>query len=93
LSEVQTIAVRIGALSSVNPEALRFGFTALTQDTPLAQTELAIEMVPVQGRCRNCERELEVRDLVFACPFCGPGQIAVAHGEELDINDLEVAEE
>lgn len=90
LPPVQTIAVRIGALSSVDPEALRFGFDAIIVDTPLAKTKLEIEFVPVQGKCRACNHEFAVQDFVFACPHCDSGQIDMTRGDELDIAYLEV---
>lgn len=92
LPPVQAIALRIGALSSVDPEALRFGFDSIIPDTPLAKTKLEIEFVPVQGKCRACGQAFAVEDLVFACPHCQSGQIEVARGEELDIAYLEVVE-
>jgi hydrogenase nickel incorporation protein HypA/HybF len=90
LPPVQTIAVRIGALSSIDPEALRFGFDSIISGTPLAKTKLEIEYVPVQGKCRACGREFVVEDFVFACPHCQSGQIEVTRGEELDIAYLEI---
>jgi hydrogenase nickel incorporation protein HypA/HybF len=90
LPPVQTIAVRIGALSSVDPEALQFGFDAIIAATPLANAKLEIEFVPVQGKCRNCGREFTVKDFVFACPLCASGQIEMIRGDELDIAYLEV---
>jgi hydrogenase nickel incorporation protein HypA/HybF len=90
LPPVQTIAVRIGALSSVDPEALRFGFESIIPDTLLAKTKLEIEFVPVQGKCRACGQEFVVEDFIFACPHCQSGQIEVTRGEELDIAYLEV---
>lgn len=92
LSPVQTIAVRIGALSSVDPEALRFGFDAIIVDTPLAKTKLEIEFVPIQGKCRACNNEFTVQNFVFACPLCDSRQIDMTRGDELDIAYLEVAE-
>jgi hydrogenase nickel incorporation protein HypA/HybF len=92
LPPVQTIAVRIGALSAVDPEALRFGFDSIISGTPLAKTKLEIEFVPVQGKCRACRQEFAVEDFVFACPHCQSGHIEVTRGEELDIAYLEVAE-
>ncbi|MDZ7343467.1 MAG: hydrogenase maturation nickel metallochaperone HypA [candidate division KSB1 bacterium] len=89
---VQTIAVRIGALSAVDPEALRFGFDAIISDTPLSKTKLEIELVPVRGKCRACGQEFAVEDFVFACPLCQSGEIEVTGGEELDIAYLEVEE-
>ena len=88
---MQTIAVRIGALSSVDPEALRFGFDSIIADTPLANTRLEIEFVPVQGKCRACTNEFAVQDFVFACPLCDSGQIDMTRGDELDIAYLEVS--
>lgn len=92
LSLVQTIAVRIGALSSVDPEALRFGFDAIIVDTPLVNTKLEIEFVPVQGKCRACNSEFAVQGFVFSCPHCNSRQIDMTRGDELDIAYLEVAE-
>lgn len=91
LPPVQTIALRIGALSNVDPEALRFGFAATVMDTPLAGAKLEIEFVPVQGKCRACNHEFAVRDFVFACPHCDSGQIDMTRGDELDIAYLEVS--
>lgn len=90
LPRVQTIVVRVGALSGVVPEALQFGFEAITSDTPLAKTTLEIEQVPVQGKCRNCGLGFTVEDFLFACPSCQSGQIEVTAGEELEIAHLEV---
>jgi hydrogenase nickel incorporation protein HypA/HybF len=90
LPAVQTIAVRVGALSSVDPEALRFGFESIIVDTPLAKTKLEIEFVPVQGKCRACNSEFAVQDFVFICPRCDSGQIDMTRGDELDIAYLEV---
>jgi hydrogenase nickel incorporation protein HypA/HybF len=92
LPPVQTIVVRIGVLSGVVPEALQFGFEAITSGTPLAKTKLQIEQVPLQGKCRDCDHEFTVEDFVFACPLCQSGQIKVTRGDELDIAYLEVAE-
>lgn len=90
LPPVQTIAVRIGALSSVDPEALRFSFEAITAETPLAKTKLEIEHVPVRGKCHTCGLDFTVEDFIFACPSCQSGQIEVMTGEELEIAYLEV---
>ena len=91
LPPVQTIALRIGPLSNVDPEALRFGFESIVSDTPLARAKLEIEFVPVRGKCRACQHEFAVPDFVFACPQCNSGQIETTRGDELDIAYLEVA--
>jgi len=89
LDKIKTIGLRIGALSGVDPEALTFGFQAATMDTPLTGTELAIEHIPVQGSCKSCDKEFEVKDFIFICPHCDSRDIQIMHGEELDISYLE----
>lgn len=90
LPSVQAIVLHIGVLSDVDPEALRFGFEAMTADTALADTALKIELIPVEGRCRSCGQAFAVNDFVFACSACQSGQIEVTRGNELDIAYLEV---
>lgn len=91
LPAVQTIAVRVGALSGVVPEALEFSFSAIINGTPLAGTQLAIEQVPLQGKCRDCGLDFSVVEFIFACPHCRSGQIEITRGEELEIAYLEVS--
>ncbi len=89
LAAITAIGLRVGALSGVNPDALEFGFQAITTDTKLSGTKLVIEEVPVKGTCRVCKRDFEVTEFVFVCPLCFSGDIEVTQGEELDIAYLE----
>lgn len=90
LGRVETIHLRIGALSGVAPEALSFGFEAATLDTPLEGTRLVIEPVPVRATCRACGREFAVEDLVFLCPGCHSVDVDVIQGQEMQIDHLVV---
>jgi hydrogenase nickel incorporation protein HypA/HybF len=90
LKSVATIALRVGALTDVVPEALEFGFEILTRETLLNGTKLRIELVPCQGHCRDCGRNFEVREFVFVCPHCQGSGIDLTKGTELDIAYLEI---
>lgn len=85
LNKVSKIGLKIGVLSGIDPEALRFGFEASTADTDLAKTRLEIELEPVAGRCNSCHNGFKVEDFLFACPQCGSSDIAVTEGQELNI--------
>jgi hydrogenase nickel incorporation protein HypA/HybF len=68
-----TVAIRIGALASVDPDALRFCFDALKGDTPLASATLAIEWRSRFG-CGCVEeqaRQGSADPFVGCCPRCG----------------------
>lgn len=73
LPPVIKIAVRIGALSDVVPEALQFNFEAITKTTVLERATLEIEQVPLEGECKSCGREFGVEKYVFVCPVCQSG--------------------
>lgn len=90
LPSVSAIALRIGALTDVDPEALTFGFEILTKETALAPARLKIEKVPVSGSCESCHESFEVAAYLFECPTCGGRKIKQTSGTELDIAYLEV---
>ncbi len=90
LKTVKAIGLKIGVLTDVVPEALEFGFSAITAGTALEGTRLEIMSIPVKGRCRKCGDSFGVNGLVFVCPDCGAGDIIVEQGQELDIAYIEV---
>ncbi|MBD3217660.1 MAG: hypothetical protein GF310_05235 [candidate division Zixibacteria bacterium] len=79
------IGVRVGALSCIDPESLRFAFDVLKKETGLSQAVLNIERVTIEARCISCGTEFEVADYVFICPKCGANDVEVQKGEELVI--------
>lgn len=89
-ARVDVVALRIGALTDIVPDALEFGFEVLTRDTPLAETRLQIETVPVHGKCDDCGRDFEVNEFVFICPNCEGRAIEMSSGDELEIAYIEV---
>jgi hydrogenase nickel incorporation protein HypA/HybF len=90
LTSVVTIAVKVGALTDVDPESLLFGFEVLAKDTPLAATRLDIQRIPVRGDCEGCGKNFEVDGFVFVCPHCEDRRIKLTSGTELDIAYLEI---
>jgi|MudIll2142460700_1097286.scaffolds.fasta_scaffold1124587_1 hydrogenase nickel incorporation protein HypA/HybF len=90
LPSVSAIALRIGVLTDVDPEALTFGFEILTKETALAPTRLKVETVPVRGICEECHESFEVARYLFECPKCGSRAMNLTSGTELDIAYLEV---
>lgn len=87
---VTRIGLRIGELSGVNAEALRFSFGVTIQDTELAHAELDIEEIPLGFRCARCEHEFRVVNYETVCPACGSPDTRAAHGDELQISYLEL---
>lgn len=86
------IMLRIGELSSVHEDALRFNFDLVSEGTPAAGAELRIVHVPVTIWCGGCEREVVLPGIQkFACPACGTPSGDIRAGRELDLESVEVA--
>ena len=89
---VTTVALRVGAMTDVDHEALRFGFDVITRDTPLNGVRLAIESVPIRIRCERCGQDSEIQQYHFICPKCAETRVTLINGTELDIAYLEIEE-
>jgi hydrogenase nickel incorporation protein HypA/HybF len=90
---VMAVGVRIGALASVDKDALDFAFESLTRDTDLSNLKLEIEWCPWRQRCLACSEEYEVRNMDVTCPKCNRNQTTCIGGTELDIAYLEMEEQ
>jgi hydrogenase nickel incorporation protein HypA/HybF len=89
-SRPSKVGVRIGQMSAIDPEALRFCFEALVRDTELEQLQLEIECVPLRYHCPQCKRDFTVIDYETHCPQCGEAGTQFAGGDELELAYLEI---
>lgn len=89
---VLAVGVKIGELSRVESESLRFCFDALVQDTDLAPLSLRIEHQPWRDRRRQCAQDFAVQDYRTECPQCGSAETEMASGQELEFAYLEIEE-
>jgi hydrogenase nickel incorporation protein HypA/HybF len=91
-ARVERINLKIGRLSAVVPESLRFCFEIVARETPLSGAELAIEEIPILARCKECDTRWTIDQPVFTCRECNSGRLEILSGRELDIVSIEVAE-
>ena len=89
-AHVVGLGVKIGELSGVDAESLRFCFDALVQDTDLAPLALAIESLPWRNRCRQCAQEFTVAEYRTECPQCGAVETELIGGNELEFAYMEI---
>lgn len=88
---IHRIQLRIGSLSGVVPEALRFAFDALAPDSPAAGATLDIEVVPVTVRCAGCDATFTPSSAFYECPHCHEPSCEVRAGREIEVSSLEVS--
>jgi hydrogenase nickel incorporation protein HypA/HybF len=87
---VRAIHLRVGVLSGVVPDALRFAFETLTANTPAEGASLEIEEVPARFWCRTCRQEYLVTALIAECPQCHGLSRELLAGRELEVASLEI---
>jgi hydrogenase nickel incorporation protein HypA/HybF len=87
--QVQTIRVRVGALTAVVADSMRFCFDLIADGTPAEGARLEIEQPPGAGHCRGCGADFALTDLVLLCP-CGSADVRITSGQELQIVSMRV---
>lgn len=87
------VGVRVGELSGVDPDALSFGFEALTRESPWERLALEIEYCRRKQRCRQCQQTFQSANYETQCPKCGAENTILVAGEELDIAFIETEDE
>lgn len=89
-ARVATVSLRVGRLSGVVPDAMRFCFDLVTAGTPLEGAELQIVQPEGRARCRVCGTEFVVADLILLCG-CGSADVELTAGRELAVASVELA--
>ena len=91
-ARVRKVGLRVGELSGVDRDALRFCLEALVRDTELADTTLEIDSSPRRHRCRCCSDTFAVTDYQTICPACASPDTECIGGEELELSFMELEE-
>lgn len=90
--KVHKVGMRIGTMSGVVPEALRFAFEVVTQGTLAEGAEFRVETVPAHSTCRQCGARFAVRDLAsLKCPECDGEPDGFQGGREIELTEIEIS--
>ncbi|SHK51150.1 hydrogenase nickel incorporation protein HypA/HybF [Desulfatibacillum alkenivorans DSM 16219] len=90
--KVKAVNLRVGKLTAIVPDSLRFCFEIVAKDTPLAGAELNIEEIPIVAVCKECYTETIITDADFSCEKCKSGKLDIISGRELTVSSIEVAD-
>jgi hydrogenase nickel incorporation protein HypA/HybF len=91
---VELVRLRIGQLAGVHEAALRFAFEQARAGTVASEATLSITDLPVAVFCPACMQVLELPAITpLACPACGQPTGDIRHGQELDLESIELTQE
>jgi hydrogenase nickel incorporation protein HypA/HybF len=95
-AKLMGIGVRVGVLSGVDVDALRFAFECIIAGTEDEKVVLTAENCPRMNRCEDCGREYVSPQLSpftdAPCPGCTSHHTSFVSGDQLDIAFVEVEE-
>src|SRR5215469_14117881 len=91
-ARLAAIGLRLGELTGVDAEALRFSFEAIVKETSHEGINLAIENCPRKHRCLGCNAFFQVVNHEMTCPACSSVETDFASGDELELAYVELEE-
>ncbi len=87
---ITAMRLRVGKRYQTTPEALQLSYEMCTGGTIAEGCQFLFEEIPVSGECRACGGQVESEDVLLMCPVCGSVDVAVLHGDELELVDIEI---
>ena len=85
---VKRLTLEAGALSGVEPRALRFALESLAPGTCLEGAELDILEPAAPAWCHDCCATVEIRHRLDDCPQCGGARVLPTGSQDLRVRDL-----
>ena len=89
-ARVLALNARIGEWSTVEPDALQFGFEVLRAGTIANAAELRIERVPIACTCKDCGSAVTPEEGILICMSCGSRNLSLDAGREIALESIEV---
>ena len=84
------LSLRVGVLSGVNIENLRFCLETVSRGTPLEGADLDLARAPCRVHCRACGAERErSAGTPWPCPACESRDQEIVGGRELEVTSME----
>ena len=89
-ARVISVKLRIGRLSGIVPDALRFAFEVITKGGIAEGASLIIEEVPIAIKCHECNKVFNSEDPFMICPQCEGFDVEMISGREMEVRELEI---
>lgn len=88
LTEVESIVLEIGELSTIVPKYMADCFPCAVDGTMYEKAKLTIETVPGVGRCKHCGYSYRLLPEKGICPKCGVNDFDLLSGKEFNIKEI-----
>src|SRR5512139_672778 len=89
-ASVRRVDVRVGLLSGVSPDSMRFYFDLMRDEALNPTAELVVSLEPLLACCAECGAEHHLTEAKWICPACDHGALEFRNGDELHLQSVEV---
>lgn len=90
-TRVASVRLRVGRLSGIACDALRFSWDLARAETVAADATLVIDEIPIALWCVACDGERAPRDGEgLTCAVCGALAPSIVRGRELELVGMEI---
>lgn len=88
---IHKIKIQVGGASGETPASLEESFEVVKSGTIAQDAHLQLEYLPIVCYCATCNVEFQPIDSLYECPECHQPYCEVRQGDELELDDLEIA--
>jgi hydrogenase nickel incorporation protein HypA/HybF len=88
LTEIDTLVLQIGELSSIIPRYIEACYPASAEGTILQNTKLKIEILPGNAICKRCNKVFNIIENNNKCPHCKSSDWEILCGKEFIIKEI-----
>ncbi len=88
ITEVESIVLEIGELSSIVPKYMENCFPCAVDGTMFERSKLTIEVVEGIGRCKQCGDSYHLLSNKGICPQCEVNDFDLLSGKEFNIKEI-----
>ncbi|KAB1437431.1 hydrogenase maturation nickel metallochaperone HypA [Candidatus Galacturonibacter soehngenii] len=88
VTQIQTLVLQIGELSTVVPRYIKACYPAAIEGTLLENTQLQIEILPGNAICDSCNKVFNILESKSVCPYCNSKNWEMLTGKEFNIKEI-----
>ena len=92
VDQIEALVLQVGELCSMVPKYLTKLYPAAVEGTVLEASKLEIEVIPGNGRCKQCGQVYNLIDNNGVCPNCMTMDFEMLSGKEFFIKEIVACE-
>jgi hydrogenase nickel incorporation protein HypA/HybF len=85
---IHEIVIEVGDLSGVEADAFKSALELLSKDSVLDKARINIIRSTGKGRCKSCDHEFEMTNIMATCPKCQAFPSEIIGGQEFRVLSL-----